>query len=153
GQLEIEGKNLSIDPSGEFKSEKEIGDVIVTSSSSGAPVYLRDLADIVRGYDSPARFLNYYNWRDTKGEWHRTRAVTLSVQMRSGEQINKFGESIDATLADLKKRLPDDLVMARTSDQPLQVRENISLFMSSLYEAVILVVIVSLIGFWEWRSA
>src|SRR5438034_4820661 len=27
------------------------------------------------------------------------------------------------------------------------------LFMSSLYEAVILVVLVSLIGFWEWRSA
>src|SRR5262245_37611995 len=73
--------------------------------------------------------------------------------MRSGEQIDKFGAAIDATLADLKQRLPEDLVMARTSDQPLQVRENISLFMSSLYEAVILVVIVSLLGFWEWRSA
>jgi multidrug efflux pump subunit AcrB len=43
--------------------------------------------------------------------------------------------------------------MARTSDQPLQVKENINLFMNSLYEAVILVVTVSLIGFWEWRSA
>src|SRR5262245_20881598 len=73
--------------------------------------------------------------------------------MRSGEQIDKFGVAIDATLADLKKRLPEDLVMARTSDQPLQVRENVDLFMNSLYEAVILVVIVSLIGFWEWRSA
>jgi multidrug efflux pump subunit AcrB len=97
--------------------------------------------------------LNYYNWRDAKGEWQRTRAVTLSAQMRSGEQIDKFGAAIDATLADLKQRLPEDLAMARTSDQPLQVRENIDLFMSSLYEAVILVVIVSLIGFWEWRSA
>jgi multidrug efflux pump subunit AcrB len=153
GQLEAEGKNLSIDPTGEFKSEKEIGDVTVTTSQGGAPVYLRDLADVVRGYDSPARFLNYYNWRDAQGAWHRTRAVTLAVQMRSGEQIDKFGAAIDTTLADLKKRLPEDLVMARTSDQPLQVRENVSLFMNSLYEAVILVVIVSLIGFWEWRSA
>ncbi len=127
--------------------------MVVTTSAGGAPVYLRDLADVVRGYDSPPKFLNYYNWRDAKGEWHRTRAVTLSVQMRSGEQIDKFGAAIDATLADLKKRLPEDLVMARTSDQPLQVKENINLFMNSLYEAVILVVIVSLIGFWEWRSA
>src|SRR5262249_61071729 len=38
-------------------------------------------------------------------------------------------------------------------DQPLQVEENVHLFMSSLYEAVALVVLVSLIGFWEWRSA
>jgi multidrug efflux pump subunit AcrB len=153
GQLEAGGKNLAIDPTGEFKSEKEIGEVAVTASADGAPVYLRDIADVVRGYDNPPRFLNYYNWRDAQGRWQRTRAVTLSVQMRSGEQIDKFGAAIDATLADLKQRLPEDLAMARTSDQPLQVRENISLFMSSLYEAVILVVIVSLIGFWEWRSA
>ncbi len=153
GQLAVEGKNLSIDPTGEFKSEKEIGDVVVTASGSGAPVYLRDLVDVVRGYDNPPRYLNYYNWRDAQGGWHRTRAVTLAAQMRSGEQIDKFGQGVDATLAELKKRLPEDLVMARTSDQPLQVRENVSLFMNSLYEAVILVVIVSLIGFWEWRSA
>jgi multidrug efflux pump subunit AcrB len=34
----------------------------------------------------------------------------------------------------------------------LQVEESIDLFMKSLYEAIILVV-VALIGFWEWRSA
>jgi multidrug efflux pump subunit AcrB len=153
GQIEAGGKNLSIDPTGEFKSEKEIGEVALATSDNGAPVYLRDLADVVRSYESPARFLNYYNWRDAQGVWRRTRGVTLSAQMRSGEQIAKFGAAIDATLADLKKRLPEDLVIARTSDQPLQVRENVDLFMNSLYEAVILVVIVSLIGFWEWRSA
>ena len=35
----------------------------------------------------------------------------------------------------------------------MQVKEQIDLFMDALYEAIILVVIVSLIGFWEWRSA
>src|SRR5262249_25866064 len=40
-----------------------------------------------------------------------------------------------------------------TSDQPLQVKENLDLFMGALYEAILLVVIVSLVGFWEWRSA
>ena len=31
--------------------------------------------------------------------------------------------------------------------------ENVSLFMVSLYEAIFLVVVVSLLGFWSWRSA
>ena len=35
----------------------------------------------------------------------------------------------------------------------MQVEENVSLFMQSLYEAVALVVVIALIGFWEWRSA
>ena len=49
--------------------------------------------------------------------------------------------------------LPADLIVAPTSDQPRQVKENVDLFMDALYEAIALVVIVSLIGFWEWRSA
>jgi multidrug efflux pump subunit AcrB len=153
GILESQGKNLTINPSGEFKSEKEIGDVLVTTSSGGSPVYLRNLVDIYRSYDLPARYLNFYNWRDEHGAWHRSRAITISVQMRAGEKIGDFGKAINATLDDLKKRLPEDLVMARTSDQPLQVKESIDLFMNSLIEAVVLVVVVSLIGFWEWRSA
>ena len=153
GQLQAEGKNIRIDPSGELRSERELGDVLVTATASGAPVYLRDVVDIVRTYDSPPRYLNFYTWRDPAGEWRRSRAITLSVQMRSGENIGEFGEAVDAKLDDLKKRLPPDLIMARTSDQPLQVEENIGLFMSSLVEAIVLVVIVSLVGFWEWRSA
>ena len=49
--------------------------------------------------------------------------------------------------------MPEDLVVSRTSDQPLQVQESVDLFMKSLYEAIGLVVIIALIGFWEWRSA
>src|SRR5262249_55536426 len=35
----------------------------------------------------------------------------------------------------------------------VQVKENVELFMTSLYEAIGLVILVSLLGFWEWRSA
>lgn len=152
GQVNVEGKNVSLDPTGEFKSEREIADVLVPTGN-GSSVYLRDLAHILRAYESPARYLNYFNSRDAEGNWRRSRAVTLSVQMRSGEQIGEFGKQIDATLAELKQQLPDDLVFARTSDQPLQVEESIDLFMKSLYEAIGLVVLIALIGFWEWRSA
>src|SRR5512142_1534223 len=43
--------------------------------------------------------------------------------------------------------------MMRASDQPKQVEDSIDLFMMSLYEAIGLVVLTALIGFWEWRSA
>jgi multidrug efflux pump subunit AcrB len=73
--------------------------------------------------------------------------------VKDGQQIDAFGRSVDAKLTAVKQYLPEDLVFARTSDQPLQVKENISLIMDSLYEAIILVVLVSWLGFWEWRSA
>lgn len=155
GLLEVDSKNVSLDPSGKFENARAIGDVIVGSATSAAnsPVYLRDLVDISRAYESPARYLNYLSWRDKDGVWHRSRAITLAVQMRDGQQIAEFGKSVDDKLAAVRNYLPDDLVIARTSDQPLQVKENIDLFMGALYEAILLVVVVSLIGFWEWRSA
>jgi multidrug efflux pump subunit AcrB len=153
GLLEEGGKNTLIDPSGAFKSAKEIGNVVVGATSAGLPIYLRDGVDIYRGYANPPLYLNYYNWRNEKGEWQRTRAITLAVQMRSGEQIASFGKQVDQSIAMLRKQLPEDLILARTSDQPQQVDENVSLFMQSLYEAILLVVVVALIGFWEWRSA
>jgi multidrug efflux pump subunit AcrB len=152
GIIESGDKNLTVDPSGEFKSEREIGDVLV-STTNGRSLYLRDVATVARGYEAPARFLNYYGHKDADGQWRRARAVTLAIQMRAGMKIGDFAELVDSRLADLRAQLPADLVMARTSDQPRQVEENIHLFMGSLWEAVALVVLVSLIGFWEWRSA
>jgi len=153
GVLQIGDTNITVDPSGQFANVEEIGDLIITNTSSGVPVYLRDLVHIYRGYQSPPRFLNFYTWRDADGDWHRTRAVTLAVQMRTGEQIGEFGKSIEKTLAELKQNLPEDLIIVKTSDQPRQVRESIDLFMKALYEAIILVVFVAFIGFREWRSA
>jgi multidrug efflux pump subunit AcrB len=153
GLLEEGGKNTLIDPSGAFKTPQEIGGVAIAATDRGLPVYLRDGVDIYKGYESPPNFLNYFNGRDAKGQWQRTRAITLAVQMRRGRQIAEFGRQVDGALTELKKSLPEDLILARTSDQPLQVEENVGLFMQSLYEAIILVVFVAFVGFWEWRSA
>jgi multidrug efflux pump subunit AcrB len=153
GMVEVEGRKVALNPTGEFKNEREIGDVIIGRSQNGAPLYLRDLVDIDRGYESPPHYLNFYSWTDSAGHWHRSRAITLSLQMRPGEKIGAFGLAVDSTLAVLRNHLPPDLILARTSDQPLQVRENIDLFMGSLVEAVVLVVLIALVGFWEWRSA
>src|SRR5262249_16348697 len=145
------GKPVGMDPWGALPSEDGIGGILLPPS--GAPVYLRDLFEVSRDYENPPRFLNKYTWRDAAGHWQRTRAVTLAVQMRTGMQIGAFGASIDKALAAARADLPPDLIFARTSDQPLQVRESLELFTSSLYEAILLVVVIALFGFWEWRSA
>src|SRR5437588_12153135 len=153
GEFETGQRQIIINPSGQFESRDAIGGVAVAKTSTGAPVYLRDLVKIFPGYQSPATYLNYYSWLDSTGQWQRSRAVTLAIYMRDQEQIAKFGQSVDEKLAQLKQILPTDLIIAHTSDQPLQVKENIHLFLRALMEAIILVVGVSLIGFWEWRLA
>ena len=153
GSLEVGAKDISINPSGLFPDAQAIGNVIIGVSSSNSPVYLRDLVDISRGYQSPPQFLNYLTWQGADGKWIRSRAITLGVNMRDGQQIGLFGQHVDAALANVRRYMPEDLVMVRTSDQPVQVKENIDLFMDALYEAIALVVLVSLLGFWEWRSA
>src|SRR5580704_6976335 len=153
GVFETGQRQITLNPSGQFESANAIGDIVVTTTRAGAPVYLRDLVDISRGYRSPANYLNYYTWQDAEGHWRRSRAVTIAIYMRDQNQIARFGQSVDGKLAQLHRILPSDLITAHTSDQPLQVKENIHLFLRALNEAIILVVIVSLIGFWEWRLA
>src|SRR5262249_6880662 len=116
GILEIGDKNMRIDPSGEVRTETGIGEVLVPVGEGHGSVYLRDVVDVIRAYESPARFLNFFSRRAPDGSWPRTRAVTLDIQMRAGQQIDKFGLAVDAALDDLKQRLPEDLILARTSD-------------------------------------
>jgi multidrug efflux pump subunit AcrB len=152
GQVEVQGKSILIAPDGELHGEQEIGGIVITKSANGSPVYLRDLVTISRGYESP-RYVSYSTWKDASGKWQRTRDVTLAVTMKSGLQIAEFGKAVEDKIAETRPLLPEDLVIQRVSDQPQQVAENVDLFMSSLYEAIVLVVLVALIGFWEWRSA
>ena len=82
GSLEVGPKDLNINPSGLFPDAQAIGNVIIGVSSSNSPVYLRDLVDISRGYQSPPTYLNFLTWKDKDGNWIRSRAVTLAVYMR-----------------------------------------------------------------------
>ncbi len=153
GTVESGDRRFILTPSGQFDTAKSMGDVAISTTAQGTPVYLRDLVQISRGYEAPAQYLNYYTWRDASGHWQRSRAVTLAIYMRDRKQIARFGQSVNLKLSDLHQILPADLILAHTSDQPLQVKENIHLFMRALVEAIILVVFISLIGFWEWRLA
>jgi len=153
GIIEARSKDVAIGASGEFESEEEVGDTFVTTSATGTPVFLRYLPEVSRDYEKPPRYRNTHTWRDAEGTFQTSRAVTLSVQMRTTEQVAAFSRHVDAALAAVRPTLPDDLIFARTSDQPRQVEDKISLFMTSLYEAIAIIIVVGFIGFREWRSA
>ncbi len=153
GVLEADGRNLSIDPSGGYKSEHDIGDTVLTTSASGTPVYVRDVVDVTRDYENPPSYINSFTHRGANGQFQTGRAITLGVQMRADEQVSKFSREVDAALVDVAQTLPEDLVVARTSDQPQQVQEKIGLLMATLGEAIFIIVLVGLVGFREWRSA
>ncbi len=153
GAFDTGDRHVVIDPNVRDRSFRDMDDLMLGSSTGGTPLRLRDLTTLSRGYESPPRYLNYLVARDRDGHWQRDRAITLAVQMRSGQQIGQFGEAVDQALQKLRRKFPPDLIIARTSDQPRQVKENIDLFMVSLYEAIALVVAVSLLGFWSWRTA
>ena len=119
----------------------------------GVVAHLKDVVDVEKSYQAPPTFLNSLTYRDSSGKWQQGRAITITANMRPGRQIADFAKAVNAKLDVVEKLVPRDLVIRRTSDQPRQVRENITLFTTSLWEAVALVVLVSLIGFWNWRSA
>jgi multidrug efflux pump subunit AcrB len=153
GTLNAEGRELPLEQTGEFRTLADIDKVVFAQTANGTPVYLRDIGSVHRGYEHPARLVSYYTWRDESGRWLRGRAITLSTEMKKGEQIDRFGTAVRARVEEIRRSLPADLVIGTTSDQQRQVREKLDLFNRSLWEAVLLVVLVSLVGFWEWRSA
>jgi multidrug efflux pump len=153
GTVNAEGRELALEQTGEFRTLADIDTAVFAQAANGTPIYLRDIGSVHRGYQHPARLLSYYTWRDEGGRWLRGRAITLSTEMKKGEQIDRFGTAVRSRVEDIRRSLPADLVIGTTSDQQRQVREKLDLFNRSLWEAVGLVVLVSLVGFWEWRSA
>jgi multidrug efflux pump subunit AcrB len=153
GTLNAEGRELALEQTSEFRTLADIDRVVFTQAANGTPVYLRDIGSVHRGYQHPASLLSYYTWRDEAGRWLRGRAITLAAEMKKGEQIDRFGAAVHSRVEDIRRSLPGDLVIGITSDQQRQVREKLELFNRSLWEAILLVVLVSFVGFWEWRSA
>jgi len=153
GTVNAEGRELALEQTGEFRTLADIDTAVFTETANGTPLYLRDIGSVHRGYEHPPRLVSYYTWRDPNGRWLRGRAITLSTEMKKGEQIDRFGTAVRSRVDEVRRSLPADLVIGTTSDQPRQVREKLDLFNRSLWEAVVLVVLVSFIGFWEWRSA
>ena len=58
GTVDFQRQSLVVKPSGKFLREGEIGEQVV-ETRGGYPAYLRDLVEVVRGYEDPPALLNF----------------------------------------------------------------------------------------------
>ncbi|QEH32535.1 Cobalt-zinc-cadmium resistance protein CzcA [Aquisphaera giovannonii] len=164
GEVQLNRGSLVVKPTGKLLGQADLEDIVV-DGKDGYPIYLRDLAEIVRGYEDPPRMLHFRTVKeearaeigkaaDTAGPHPltTTRAVTLAVRHVKGTHIADFSRDVESALQSLKGVLPGDLRVERTSDEAERVERKIHEFDDCLIEAVAIVVVVALL-FMEWRSA
>ena len=73
-------------------------------------------------------------------------AVGIAIAMTKGGDVIKVGDRLRSEVARLQKDLPQGIDIHVVADQPEVVRQSIELFMSSLSEAVIIVLAVSFLS-------
>ncbi|MGO8675462.1 MAG: efflux RND transporter permease subunit [Limisphaerales bacterium] len=153
GTFRTEGRNFPVQLSGEFKSEDDMLGSVVGLSRGGAPVYLRDVFEVRRMYESPIPYRVDALERDRPGApLQALRSVMVAVEMKDGRIISQFNKDVQQVVANLKPRLPDGLEIRTMSDQPAAVQHRIDHFIRCFVEAVMIVIVVSLF-LMEWRSA
>ena len=130
-------------PTGLFESVEEIGDLLIRGGDSDSLIYLRDVADISRGYKEPPTEIMYYNGQP---------AVGIGISVAQGGNVVVMGEGIEVRLKELKSRIPAGIDLGVISYQSQDVTASINAFTINLLEAVAIVLIVLWI-FMGWRSA
>lgn len=133
GNLLLGEEYIPINPTGEFKSEQDFGDLLIGSASgkSNSLVYLRDVATITRGYqDPPTNILRY----DGKP------AIGLAVSAVQGGNVTVMSDSLDQRLKELESLRPIGMELNVVSHQAQSVNTSLKGFMINLAEAVAIVI-------------
>ena len=71
-------------------------------------------------------------------------AVGIALSMEDGGDNIKLGENLAKEIVRIQKELPLGLELNQVANQPEVVKKSISEFSESLYEAIIIVLVVSL---------
>tara|TARA_B100000767_G_scaffold116822_1_gene111511 strand:+ start:716 stop:4099 length:3384 start_codon:yes stop_codon:yes gene_type:complete len=143
GDVLIGDLRRTVRTSAEFKSAKEIGNIIVRHEK-GNIVYLKDIATVTNGYEDRESFARLYS----------SPVVSLNVVKKTGQNLLVANDKIMALLAQSKesKQIPKNLSISITNDQSEQTRDQLSNLENSIIFGVILVVI-TLLFFLGLRNA
>ena len=136
GNVHVGTEYIRISPSGGITSVDALGDIYVTDTSTGKLVYLRDLAEITRGYIEPS-----VNIMRQDG----TRALAVGISLASGGNIVDLGERVTKRLAELDGATPVGFEIKLMYFQPDYVTKAVDGFAVSLLEAVAIVVVILMI--------
>ena len=132
GSIDMVGMKRSIRVVGEFKNIETIKNLII-KSSSGAVVYLKDIADVKDDFlerESYAR-LNHKN------------VLTLSIVKKSGENLLDASDKIKDIVDELKEnKLPSKLDIVYTGEQAKFTRRTLTELNNTIIIGFILVTII-----------
>ena len=127
---------------GRLLSPEEFGNIVVRANPDGSIVRMRDVARVELG----AR--NYTQIGRLNGK----PAAIIAIYQLPGSNAIDTMERAKQLMEDLKKRFPPDLDYMVSLDTTLAVTEGIHEIVKTLFEALILVIIVVYIFLQGWRA-
>ena len=135
GAIRVGDEYIRIQPTGEFQNVDQLGDLIITESGAQGLIYLRDVAEIKRGYiDVPDNIITF----------NGKLALNVGVSFAQGVNVVEVGKRFDRRLAELKYQQPVGVGISEIYSQPKEVDKSVSGFVVSLGQAVAIVIIVLL---------
>lgn len=128
---------------GRLKDPEQFENIILKSGENGRTVRLRDVARI------ELAALSY----DTNAFLLRKEAVAILVTQRPGSNALATSERISNTMASLKEKFPEGLDYNIGYNPTEFIAQSVHELIKTIYEAMILVVVVVLVFLQGWRPA
>jgi HAE1 family hydrophobic/amphiphilic exporter-1 len=127
---------------GRLLNEEEFGKVVLRTNPDGSQVRLRDVARIELG-------TLLYNMI---GRNNGKPAAVVAVYQLPGSNALAVAEAIKKTMENVSEQFPPDLVHEISLDTTLAVKESINEIVKTLFEAVLLVILVVFVFLQNWRA-
>jgi HAE1 family hydrophobic/amphiphilic exporter-1 len=127
---------------GRLLNEEEFGNIIIRTNPNGSEVRLKDVARIELG----TMLYNAVGRHDGKP------AAVIAVFQIPGTNALAVADQIKAELANLSQRFPRDMTYQISLDTTLPVTEGINEIVHTLFEAVVLVIVVVFVFLQNWRA-
>lgn len=135
GTMQTGAERISLRISGSFQSERDIADI--NFAAGGRMLRLSDLATVRRGYADPPQPLFRINGHP---------AIGLAISMRDGGDILALGRNVKAAMARITADLPIGIEPSLVADQAVVVDKAVGEFMTSLLQAVAIILVVSFVS-------
>ncbi|QHD00691.1 multidrug efflux RND transporter permease subunit [Pseudomonas sp. S04] len=134
---------LSVNTQGRLVTEEEFENVIIRSGDNGEITRLKDIARVELGSSQYA----------LRSLLNNQPAVGLPIFQRPGSNAIQISNDVREKMAELKKNFPQGMDFAIAYDPTVFVRGSIEAVVHTLFEALILVVLVVILFLQTWRAS
>ena len=134
---------LSVNTKGRLVSEEDFGAIVIKTGSAGQVTRLRDVARIELGADSYA----------LRSLLDNQPAVAIPIFQRPGSNAIAISNEVRAKMEELKKDFPAGVDYRIVYDPTVFVRGSIEAVVHTLFEAILLVVLVVIVFLQTWRAS